>query len=167
MLPISALDALKAGDALVVARRDRLGRDEGLVGWFERQVENKGAGIVSAAGEGSGDDTPTGRFVRRMLDLISQLERDTIRARITAAMRAKKARGERAGNIPFGSALATDGVRLVPEPVEQAALDRIKELAGTHGRKRIAGILMSEGHKTRRGGRWSPTVVGRLIARAG
>ena len=46
-------DALGKGDVLIVAKRDRLGRDVLNVAMFERLAERKGARIVSAAGEGT------------------------------------------------------------------------------------------------------------------
>jgi len=39
-----------------------------------------------------------------------------------AALGAKKARGERVGEIPYGYRLATDGVHLEPDQAEQAVI---------------------------------------------
>ena len=50
---LPALDALRRGDVLIVAKRDRLGRDVLNVAMIERLAERKGARIVSAAGEGT------------------------------------------------------------------------------------------------------------------
>jgi DNA invertase Pin-like site-specific DNA recombinase len=49
---LDAVSALKRGDVLLVAKRDRIGRDVVAVAMIERLVTKRGARIVSAAGEG-------------------------------------------------------------------------------------------------------------------
>ena len=49
----SALAAVKRGDVLLVAKRDRIARDMLLTMQVERELERKGARLVSAAGEGT------------------------------------------------------------------------------------------------------------------
>src|SRR5262245_31428762 len=53
---VAALDAIRAGDVLLVAKRDRLGRDVLNVAMIERLVERRAARVYSAAGEGTEDD---------------------------------------------------------------------------------------------------------------
>src|SRR5262245_6940932 len=50
---MSAVGMLRRGDVLLVAKRDRLGRDVVNVALVERLVERKGARVVSVAGEGT------------------------------------------------------------------------------------------------------------------
>ncbi|MBK8696886.1 MAG: recombinase family protein [Deltaproteobacteria bacterium] len=59
------------------------------------------ARVVSADGVGNGD-TPADQFMRTILDGAAAYERELIRARTRAALKAKRARGERAGNVPWG-----------------------------------------------------------------
>ena len=106
---LSALDALGKGDVLIVAKRDRLGRDVLNVAMFERLAERKGARIVSAAGEGTDTNDPTSRLMRQIVDCFAEYERAIIRARTRAALAVKKARGERVGGIRFGSRHASAG----------------------------------------------------------
>ena len=61
---IAAVDMVGVGDVLMVAKRDRLGRDVLNVAMIERLVERRGARVYSAAGEGTDDDGPTGRLMR-------------------------------------------------------------------------------------------------------
>lgn len=89
---LAAMDALSKGDTLVVAKRDRLGRDVLNVALIERLAARKGARIVSAAGEGSEDDGPTSILMRQIIDSFAQYERALIRARTKAALSAKRAR---------------------------------------------------------------------------
>lgn len=152
---LAALDALGKGDLLVVAKRDRLGRDVLNVAMLERLTERKGARIVSTAGEGTEADDPTSRLMRQIVDSFAEYERAIIRARTRAALAVKKGRGERAGTIPFGFRLSASQKRLEPEPDEQHVLAVIRTLraSGTPLRA-IAANLNDRGLTTRRGTAW-------------
>lgn len=54
-----------------------------------------------------------------------------IRARTTAALGAKKARGKRVGGIPFGFQLGADGRTLVQQLDEQRTLGVLRMLRAT------------------------------------
>jgi DNA invertase Pin-like site-specific DNA recombinase len=82
------------------------------------------------------------------------------------ALAKKKLRGERAGALPIGSALAGDGVRLVEHPEERAAVGRMTELrASGRSLRDIAEMLTEEGYPAR-GSRWHRTTVERVLRRA-
>ena len=102
---------------LVVARRDRLARDVGIALAIERAVTRSGARIISADGTGNGQ-TPADAFLRTVIDGASAYERALIAARTKAALAAKRARGFRSGEVPFGFTAVQDG-RLVPCEREQ------------------------------------------------
>jgi len=120
--------------------------------------------VFSAAGEGNGDDAAS-LFQRRMLDCVAEYERALIAQRTRAALRAKRARGERAGNVPFGYQLAADGVRLEPAPDEQRIIAAIRELrAAGCTLRRITDALNAEGLTTRRGSPWRYQYVANLVA---
>jgi len=164
---LAAVDALGKGDALLVAKRDRLGRDVILVAMLERLVERKGARVVSAAGEGTEQDGASGLLMRRIVDAFAEYERALIGERTKAALAAKRSRGERAGSIPFGQRLAANGVSLEEDAGEQAAIAAVHELraAGLSHRK-VAAEMTHRGFRTRRGGRFQATQVARIIRAA-
>lgn len=113
-----AVSAIEDGDVLVVAKRDRLGRDSIGVALVERAVEKKGGRVISALEEGTNGDDPSSVFMKRILDAVAEYERLLIAARTRAALRAKKARGERTGTIPFGFREGLAG-KLELDPREQ------------------------------------------------
>ncbi len=123
---LDAVAALKRGDVLLIAKRDRLGRDVVAVALIERLIARKGAKVVSAAGEGTDNDDPTSLLMRRMIDAFGEYERLLIGARTKAALRAKRAQGLRAGNVPFGFTADADG-RLVFNEDEQRSIAAIRE----------------------------------------
>ena len=80
---------------LLVAKRDRLGRDVIAVAMIERLIAKRGARVVSAAGEGTDSDDPSALLMRRLIDSFAEYERALIAARTRAALAAKRRRGER------------------------------------------------------------------------
>lgn len=161
---LAALDAIGKRDVLIVAKRDRLGRDVLNVAMFERLAERKGARIVSAAGEGTDTNDPTSRLMRQIVDCFAEYERAIIRARTRAALAVKKARGERVGGIPFGSQLAGDGRTLEPHADEQRALGLLRELrAAGFTFRAVADELNRQGFRSRTGGPWVRQSVHMLV----
>jgi DNA invertase Pin-like site-specific DNA recombinase len=123
---MDAFNCLEAGDVLVIAKRCRLARDTMSAVVIERMVSKRGARIESADGAGNGDG-PEAILMRRMLDAFAEYERAMIRARTRAALRAKKDRGQRAGNVPFGYS-ATESGELVKNDQEQQIISQILRL---------------------------------------
>jgi DNA invertase Pin-like site-specific DNA recombinase len=163
---VQAIDAMSTGDVLVVAKRDRLGRDVLNVAMIERLVERRGARVCSAAGEGTDDDGPTGRLMRQIIDAFAEYERALIRARTRAAMQAAKARGQRVGGIPFGYQLADDGVHLIPHDEERAVLAEIHHLrVRGYALVSIAEVLNARGLRNRQGRLWQGSFIAQLLDR--
>ena len=168
---IRALDALKRGDAagLVVAKLDRLSRSVGdwnalIDGYFG---ERAGSTLMSVA-DSIDTRTAAGRLVLNVLMSVAQWERETIAERTTDALRFKKSKGERVGQIPFGWSVAADGVRLIEEPGEQAA---IATMAGLRNGGMTCGKVAAEmnrlGIVAKSGGKWHEKAVRRVLARTG
>jgi site-specific DNA recombinase len=142
---LAAVNALKKGDVLLVAKRDRLGRDVVAVALIERMVARKGARIVSTAGEGTETEDPTALLMRRIIDSFAEYERLLIGARTKAALAAKRARGERAGNVPFGFSANADG-KLVDAPSERAVIAEVQRLrADGRTLRQVVRELRSQG----------------------
>jgi DNA invertase Pin-like site-specific DNA recombinase len=151
---VAALQALREHRAglLVVKDRTRLARDVSVAISIEKAVENAGAKVVSADGAGNGDG-PIDKFLRRQMDLASELHRAMIKANTKAALAAKKAKGELVSrHAPYGQRLAADGIHLEPHPEEQATIARAKALRATGLSLRdLTEELEAEGRTNRRG----------------
>ena len=162
---LEAVSALGAGDVLMVAKRDRLGRDPIVVAMIEASVARAGARIVSAAGEGTENDDPSSVLMRRMIDAFAEYERLIIKARTRAALAAKKSRGERVGQIPYGKRL--EAGRLVDDEEEVRHLLWMQTLAHAgHSPRFIAKWLNASRVPTKNSrDRWSPVTVQRLLKR--
>lgn len=149
---LDAVSSLTKGDILIVANRSRLGRDVVNVALVEREITKRGAKVVSAAGEGSDLEAgPTADLVKTILDAVNAFEKAQIALRTRLALRAKRSRGERAGNVPYGFTSTPEG-KLVPNPVEQTTIRLVQELRtrgvsvrGIVARLRARGVLSRKG----------------------
>ena len=155
------------GDVLLVAKRDRLGRDRAVLLELELEVKLRGLRVRSAAGEGTEHDDAASRLLRGIVDLFAEYERWIISERTTAALAGRKARGRRVGTVPYGYQLDDDGTTLEPCPAELATLERMERLrtAGASYRS-IAATLDGAGARARCGRRFSPSTVSYLLSRA-
>jgi DNA invertase Pin-like site-specific DNA recombinase len=160
---LCAIDALSStGSGLLVAsKRDRLGRDLVGTALLERLAERAGARVVTADGIGAGD-SPEAGLMKSLVDAFAQYERLVIKARTVAALKVKRNRGERTGQLPFGWGVDVDGVRLVPIPAEQAVIDRVRSLRADGVTMRAIVARLNADGAPCRGSRWHLSLVARL-----
>jgi DNA invertase Pin-like site-specific DNA recombinase len=162
---LEVVSTLRRGDVLLVAKRDRLGRDVIAVALIERLVAKRGARVVSAAGEGTETDDPAGVLMRRLIDSFAEYERLVISARTRAALAAKRRRGERvSGIVPFGYRLADDGRTLEVDAEETATRRTIARLrAEGRSLRDVADALNAAGSVTRARKPWRFEYVRNLL----
>jgi len=161
---LDAISYLGKGDVLLVAKRDRLGRDPILVAMIESAVARKGARVISAAGEGTTADGPSDILMRRMIDAFAEYERLVIKARTVSAMQAKKVRKERVGAIPYGYRLSDDGIHLAEDEIEQRVITEIRRLEGSGlNLSEICRKLTREGFFTRTGREFQAVQIKRIL----
>lgn len=170
-----ALEALDGGEAeaLLVVKLDRLTRsvrDLGLL--IDRYFGDRGAALMSVA-ENVDTRTAAGRLVLNVLVSVAQWEREATAERTRDALSHLKAQGVKLGGEALGwtrgEAADADGRRIV-EAVrgEARTVARILELR-EEGRslRAIAERLTSEGHATKRGGRWQANTIRKVLKREG
>jgi len=160
----AALAAVGKGDALVVYSLSRLSRSTKHTIEISERLDKAGADLVSIS-EKIDTTTAAGKMVFRMLAVMAEFERDQLAERTTTAMQHKKAKGERVGAVPYGKALAGDGVALVDVPAEQEVIAEARKLkaAGLSLRK-IAAVLAEKGFKARNGKVFAATQIQRMVA---
>jgi DNA invertase Pin-like site-specific DNA recombinase len=165
---LEAVSALRRGDVLLVAKRDRLGRDVISVAMIERLIAKRGARVVSAAGEGSENDDPACVLMRRLIDSFSEYERLLCAGRTRAALAAKRRRGERVSRFPpYGFRFAGDGRTLEADAHEQQTTQTIlAHRAAGLTFQAIAEALNRAGCRTRAGSPWRLEYVRAVLKRA-
>jgi DNA invertase Pin-like site-specific DNA recombinase len=124
---LAALAALRENNAglLVAAKRDRIARDTVIAAMVEQAAGRAGATLTTADGSSDGVG-PEGQLMRGIVDVFAAYERGVIKSRTRAALAVKRSRGERTGQVPYGYALAADGVHLEENAAEQAIIDQIR-----------------------------------------
>ena len=123
-----ALTYLREGDTLVVWRLDRLGRS--LTDLIARMAELRQRNVGFKSLHESIDTTsPAGKLQFHIFSALAEFERDLIRERTMAGLRAARARGRFGGSKP----------KLTPDKVKMAAslmkdkTNRIKDICQTLG----------------------------------
>ncbi len=161
---LELLSLVHLGDIVLVAKRDRLARDVLLARLFERDIENRGGVLRSAAGEGTQGDEPSDKLQRGLIDLFAEYERALIAARIKAAMGAMKKRGQLVGAVPYGKSLHLEN-SLTDNWTEQLTIQRARELRGEGlSLREISEALATEGRCARNGQPFQATQIKRMLA---
>lgn len=89
----------RRGDVLVVLKLDRLGRSMSHLIDTVRDLDGRGIGLRSLT-EQIDTTTPGGRLIFHVFGAPGQFERDLIRERTRAGLKAAEARGRRGGRKP-------------------------------------------------------------------
>jgi site-specific DNA recombinase len=168
-----ALKLLERGvaDGLLVAKLDRLTRSVRDLGFLvDRYFASKWS--LLSVSDSIDTRTAAGRLVLNVLTSVAQWEREATAERTRDALAHLKAEGVHIGGEPLGlrrtDEVDRDGRRvLAVHGAEAIAVSRIVELRVRGSSLRtIARVLRTEGHATKRGGRWEATTVARVLARS-
>lgn len=160
----AALADCRSGSALVVYSLSRLARSTADTLLISDRLNKAGADLVSLS-EKIDTTSAAGKMVFRMMAVLAEFERDQISERTAGAMQFKKAKGELVGAVPIGFSLADDGVALVVNDAEQAAIQQARELkAGGLSLRKIAAELQRRGFVSRAGTMFQPGQVQRMLA---
>ena len=91
--------AMRDGDVLVVWKLDRLGRNLAHLVGTVQGLSDRGVGLRVLAGQGAQIDTTTagGRLVFGSFAALAEFERELIRERTVAGLKAARARGRKGG----------------------------------------------------------------------
>jgi DNA invertase Pin-like site-specific DNA recombinase len=148
----------KHAEGLLVAKLDRLTRSVAdmatLIAQYFGDRAPVGAALLSVADQVD-TRTAAGRLVLNILASVSQWEREAIAERTRSALAYKKEQGVRLGRPPLGA--DADDAAMVAAIAEM----RQRELT----LREMAERLEAEGYKTKKGGRWAPETVRKIIAR--
>jgi DNA invertase Pin-like site-specific DNA recombinase len=167
-----ALVAIRYNGAqgLVVHYLDRLARSFTVQEAVLAQVWSAGGRVFTVdGGEVLADDPddPMRTFVRQVVGAVGQLDRSMIALRLRRGRQRKAQDGGYSGGAP-PLGYRAEGGELVPDPDEQRTVQLIIQLRNEGASLRnIAVTLTAEGLEPKRGGRWHPMMVKRVVDRAG
>ncbi|WP_239935256.1 recombinase family protein [Streptomyces sp. CBG31] len=161
-----ALIAAGEADGILAPNMDRIAR-ELTVQEATLSVVWAHGGRVFTADHGEhladDDDDPMRTFVRQVMGAAAQLERGIIAKRLRNGRKTKAASGGYAHGAPAYGQKAADK-ELVPDADEAQVLERMRAWQAEGASVRaIAERLNAAGVPTKRGARWHPTTVNRLL----
>ncbi|MFH1117281.1 MAG: recombinase family protein [Pseudomonadota bacterium] len=152
-------------NAVVAYKLDRLARNTIETLNLAETLDKAGVALHSIT-EKLDTQTALGRFFFTLTASLAEMERNLISERTAAALATKRAKGEKTGgSVPYG--FTVDGDRLVPNPAEQRAIERMNELrAKGYSYRRVAKALTGEGIFTRKGTCFQETQIIRILKAA-
>lgn len=163
---LAAMGAVRAGEVLVVLKRDRWARSVERAVLLEAKLRARHATLVAVEGGGNGDG-PESKFLRRILDAAAELELEWIRARTAAALQTRKAARQRyTHDAPYGYRWtgAKGAERMVPVAKEQAAVAYARSLRDDGLSLRAIGRELKDAGYEPRGSAWHADTVRRMLA---
>ena len=156
----------KCGGILVVYSLSRFSRSVKVTLFLTEQLDRAGCHLASLS-ESIDTSSAVGRMVFKLLSTLNEFERDVLAERTRNALgHMRRTNCRISGRIPFGYTLAGDGVALLANPEEQAAITKIQQRRDAGWT--LAAICQSlevDGIKTRMGGRWYPATVAAILDR--
>jgi len=168
----AALEALNDGiaEVLITKNLDRLARKLTVQEAILAYVWDHGAKCFTVEDDGEvvQDDPndPMRTAMRQMRGVFAELERAMLVKRMQDGRRTKAADGGYAyGAPPLGKRAVAKN--LVADPSETKTVKRITQLHRQgNSLRQIAQVLEDEGCRTKRGGRWHPVTIARILERA-
>jgi DNA invertase Pin-like site-specific DNA recombinase len=146
-------------DSLIVVKLDRLTRSVGDLAHLNKLFEVNRVALISIQ-EAVDTSTASGKLFHNIIACLSEWERGVISERTRDALRHKRNKGERAGEVPYGYRLSNNGKTLEPIGEEQETLSKVRTLRkSAFSYSRIADFLNSQGVATKKGSRWYPESV--------
>lgn len=146
--------------AVVVEKADRLARDLIVSEMLIRQFSEMGIRVIEAEGGNdltAGTDNPTATLIRQVLAAVAQFEKSSVVAKLRVARNRKRAEtGRCEGAKPYGLVAGEDAVVRVIEGLRSEGLTC----------REIARELDRRGVPSRSGGKWSHSVVARVVSRS-
>ncbi len=144
-------------DVLLVADPDDLAGNRLTVARLVIELADLGVEVVAVDGRVVDPNNQDVRWIAG--------EQRRHRGRVRRGLAARRRRGERFGNIPYGMRLAADGVRLEPDGRERAAISMAARLcAGGMSNANAAVVLRQEGFMARGGGTLNAKHVQRMLS---
>lgn len=164
------LAALERGEAgnIVAMRLDRLFRD--AIDCMQRATDWEAAGValhlLDMGGQAVDTRSAAGRFMLHVLAAAAEMQRNRIRENTREALAQLKKQGRRLGTTPLGFVTPEPGAPMVVDPEGLEAVAFILRARGERPRPsyaRIAERLTEAGFATKRGRRWHPETVRKVV----
>jgi DNA invertase Pin-like site-specific DNA recombinase len=125
------LSRLRAGDVLVIWKLDRLGRSLKHLVTLATELMEREIGLISL-NDPIDTTTPQGRLVFNIFASLAEFERDLIRERTQAGLKAARARGRKGGR-PRGLSKKADATAMAAETLYREGKLSVQEICDQLG----------------------------------
>jgi site-specific DNA recombinase len=123
--------------------------------------------IVDLGGNSVDTTSPAGTFMISVLAASAEMERAMIRERCNNGRKARKAAGQRVGEVPFGWDLSEDGKTLISNEREQEAIRLVLPMQHDgHSLRAIARELHQNGIASKKGGQLTHRQVASILGQS-
>jgi DNA invertase Pin-like site-specific DNA recombinase len=141
---------------VLIERLDRLARDLMIQEHIIQDLQRRGITLVSVAEPDLCSTDPTRKLMRQIMGAIAEYDKAMVVLKLRGArQRAKVKTGRCEGAKPYGAKAG-----------ESDVLNRMRTLRVSGASfQAIAAVLNEDGIAPRRGSRWHPYAVGRILAR--
>lgn len=158
---------------VVAFKLDRVFRDCADCLAVVRDWDQRGVSLhlIDMGGQTVDSGSAMGRFFLTVMAGAAELERNLVGERTKAALGHLRSKGVRLGRDALGwkrstTRDASDRLTIVEDLAEADTVARIIALRGEgHALRAIANSLASEGHRTKRGGKWYASTVRAVLQR--
>jgi len=158
------ISIMKDIDAVICYRQDRLTRSATDAFFLSSLFGRNGIAFHTVTDHRVDVASADGEFLYGMKVLLDQRERKLIGERTACALKAKKSRMERYGEVPYGFRLLADG-KLERHPDEERVILHIKEWRKSgESLRSIINRLDKAGIKSKKGQNWHPMTISRLLS---
>ena len=158
---IKSLKDSKSVDGIIINKLDRLTRRARDFHILLDSVFCKDGLSLHSVTDQINTSTAIGRATVSLILTFSELELDTIKQRTSDALQAKKLKGEPMGQAPYGYKY-NDNKELVKHADEQKVIAKIKRLRKSLTLKETQERLESNGHRSRRGNKFTLSFISEL-----
>ena len=154
----------KEVDSIVIYKLDRMFRNTVDALKTSQMLDRKGIALHSI-NEKLDTKSAIGRFFFSLMASLAEMERSIVSERTTDALRCKKAKGERVGEVPYGFNAVEEN--LVPNEEEQAVIEMMIEMKRMRlSNKAIAERLTEKQIPTKKGLKsWNYQTVRNILKR--
>ena len=164
---VAALDALSKGDTLYIYSFSRIARDSLTQLWVEKEIAEKGAGLVSVQEQDTCGDSPEKKMMRTILSAVNAYEKEVIRMRVSSARNTMRKNNRfLGGRRPYGYKINGKALETVAD--EQRVITDMKgwkEQGSTI--QAITDTLNGNGTPSATGNAWHYMSVRKILQRGG
>ena len=163
---IELLASLKKNDEIYIYSFSRMARSTFLMLFIEKEIEVKGAKLISVKEEEASGITAEAKLMRVLLSAVAEYEKELIRARVSSSRKVMRKNGRYlGGKRPFGYKVS--GKELIEVASEQTIIKHMISLKNEGvTTQAITDTLNTDGILSATGNTWHYMSVRKIVKRA-